>query len=113
DPAAIDSLGYEVVEHDLTQPRMTRRKSALPQIGLGAYNYDAVIDWIELEIRTHRRTNWVTVQDRIPAVPDRRPHVRNLNGASHGADTAFRAIIQDPSRQQLMAMERMLAGSHF
>lgn len=72
---------------------------------------EAVIDWIELEIRLTQRSNFMAVQDHLRdalTLPDgRKPHVEALDETAGRSASIFRFRIQDP--KQMKHLNQLLA----
>lgn len=102
------SLGYRILGHGLTQRQFRNRKVIKPCLDLDEYRFAALIDWIEIRFRTSRSTNFHTVQRRLREVTDQPVWVESAGGAAHHADTKFIARIQDPDRDQLLAIRPAL-----
>src|SRR3546814_12063841 len=91
-----EPLAYDIIEHDKSQRHVRGRKMVRPLLDLDRYDYDAVIDWIAVEIRTRRSTNFMTVQGLLAELTRWRPPVESVAGVAHRADPLFRARNQAP-----------------
>ena len=66
------------------------------------FRFNAVIDWIELEIETVNPTNFQTIKRHI-IQPGKKPYVKAIDQAAGGAASQFRFKIQDPKNWQHVA----------
>lgn len=68
----------------------------------GKRRFRAVVDWIKIEIRTERPTNFTAVQRVAKAAlklpGSKKPHVKPYQYGPGGAATAFVVTVQDPER---------------
>jgi hypothetical protein len=95
-PRAPQLITYLVKPVGMRQARFTGRSVAIPQLDLSAYSCRAVIDFVQIQIETTRRTQFRFIQKPIAALTGHLPHVAAINESPGAVATQFIITFQDP-----------------
>lgn len=109
DPTRDCVVHYTVERLARKQARFDGRECWKPQLDLDQFRCRAVIDWIELRVRTGRPTQFQHLQKRIEPLVGRTPWVRAVSAGPGRVASAFIIRIQEPTVDVLANVEKELA----
>lgn len=91
-----------------SQARFVNRAALTPQIDLGSYQCNAVIDWIDIYFELSRRTQYWKLNDRIEKLTGRKEFPAALNLGEGKTATCYKLRVQEPD---LGAVRKVLTTS--
>lgn len=98
-------LHYEKQPVEKKQPRFENRVVLQPQIDLKAYTCRAVVDWVDIQFRTAKHTQWRWIKHYIDQVVGERVYVEKKQLDDDGKYRDFRVRIQEPVARDLLLAE--------
>jgi hypothetical protein len=96
--AGDDPVKLDYIEETLTrsQKRFHGRRVLSPMIDLGAYQWSALVDWIDIEFELARRTQYWKLNERIEALSGRKEFPEALDLGAGKTATRYRLRVQEP-----------------
>lgn len=79
-----------------SQARFVNRAALTPQIDLGSYQCNAVIDWIDIYFELSRRTQYWKLNDRIEKLTGRKEFPEALDLGEGKTATCYKLRVQEP-----------------
>jgi hypothetical protein len=79
-----------------SQKRFRDRRVLTPEIDLDAYQWSALVDWIDIEFELARRTQYWKLNDRIEALTGRKEFPDALDLGAGKTATRYRLRVQEP-----------------
>lgn len=79
-----------------SQARLAGRRALTPLIDLNAYQWSAVVDWIDIEFELVRRTQYWKLNDRIERLTGRKEYPEALDLGPGKTATRYRLRVQEP-----------------
>lgn len=102
-------LTFARVDLNMKQARLKDRYALVPEIDLGAYTCRAVIDWLDLRIRTSAVTQWKWVKKEIEETIGGNPWVVDEPDEDQARGQSFRIRFQEP---ELGLVMKAMAAVH-
>lgn len=93
---------FRRVELDKKQARLKDRYGLVPEIDLSVYTCRAVIDWLDLRIRTAAATQWKWVKKEIEDTIGGNPWVVDVPDEDQARGQSFRIRFQEPELGLIM-----------
>lgn len=113
-PAVVGLLHYYRVDLGMGQKRLRNRYALVPEVDLRAFETRAVIDWLNLEVKLNRSSQFQWLQKEIEDLFDRRLYVENDRPLRNEAATTFTLKFQEPAVLQVRrALARLEAKFGF
>ncbi|MGY4749812.1 hypothetical protein ACVNHC_08145 [Pannonibacter sp. Q-1] len=104
--AVVGFLCYRRVDLGMSQKRLRNRYTLVPEVDLRSFETRAVIDWLSVEVKLKRLSQFQWLQKEIEDLFDRRLYIENDRPLRNDAATTFTIKFQEPA---VLKVRRALA----